>query len=263
MKNKPILIGVGGFARAGKDTFVKVARKILTENGYSSEKLAFADALKNEIGPFIKEFYGIDVWTDNTEEKTLIRPLLVAHGCQKRIQTNGKYWVDKVDEQIEKIAGVRDMKKHVIFISDCRFPNEVTWAHERWGGWFVHLKKYRHSTRYDVCLPNDDHNLNFPDYPSDELQSVIRDHNQLEKDCELKIVPVEHRWFDEAPNDEEAKNDPICEKNSDYNLELENVIQREQRINGIKITTDDLIDNTYLLTEIKLCLTKCPFLTIK
>ena len=44
---------------------------------------------------------------------------------------------------------------------------------------------------------------------------------------------------------------------------LENVIQREQRINGIKITTDDLIDNTYLNEEIKLCLTKCPFLTIK
>ncbi len=232
MKNKPIVIGVGGFARAGKDTFVKVARKILTENGYSSEKFAFADALKNEIGPFIKEFYGIDVWTDNTEEKALIRPLLVAHGCQKRIQTNGKYWVDKVDEQIEKIASVRDMKKHVVFISDCRFPNEVTWAHERWGGWFVHLKKYTHGA---IC---------------DGVPPLLR---------ELKAVKV----FDVAPNDEEAKNDPICEKNADYRLELENIIEREQRLSGIKITTESVVDNTYLNDEIKLCLTKCPFLTIK
>jgi len=230
MKNKPIVIGVGGFARAGKDTFVKVARKILTENGYSSEKLAFADALKIEIGPFIKEFYGIDVWTDNTEEKTVIRPLLVAHGCQKRFQTNGKYWVDKVDEQIQHISSIRDVSKHVIFISDCRFPNEVNWTHEKWGGWFVHIKRYSMVQFYDK-------------YGDDDGDPI--------------------RIFDKAPNDEEAKNDPICQQNADYHLELETVIERELRVNGNKITTDDLMDNTYLNEEIKLCLTKCPFLTIK
>jgi len=230
MKNKPIVIGVGGFARSGKDTFVKVARKILTENGYSSERLAFADILKDEINPFIKEFYGIDVWTDNTDEKTLIRPLLVAHGCQKRIQTNGKYWIEKIDEQIQKIGTIRDSSRHVVFISDCRFPNEVEWVHNSCGGWFVHLKKY-YVKNYDKST--------------------------------FEWSGKEYTFYDQAPNDEEAKNDPICEKNSDYNLELENAIQREQRINDIKITTDDLIDNTYLYEEIKLCLTKCPFLTIK
>jgi len=229
MTNKPIVIGVGGFARAGKDTFVKVARKILTENGYSSEKLAFADALKNEIGPFIKEFYGIDVWTDNTDEKTLIRPLLVAHGCQKRIQTAGKYWVDKVDEQIEKIISIRNTTKHVILISDCRFPNEIDWVHDRWGGWFVHLKKYEYQTW------------------------------RFKHGGEWEEV----KTYDTAPNDEESKNDPICQKNADVLLELENVIKREQRVNNIKINTESLIDNTYLNEEIKLCLTKCPFLTIK
>jgi hypothetical protein len=233
--NKPIVLGVGGYARAGKDTFVKVARKILTENGYSSEKLAFADALKNEIGPFIKEFYGIDVWTDDTVEKTIIRPLLVAHGCQKRLQTDGKYWVDKVNEQIEKISSIRDMKKHIIFISDCRFPNEVDWTHDRWGGWFVHLKKY------SIITPKG--------------KPVYNEIGQLEN-------PM-WKHFDSAPNAEEAVNDPICEKNADYRLELENVIEREQRLNNIKITVDDLMDNTYLNEEINLCLTKCPFLTIK
>ncbi len=229
MKNKPIVIGVGGFARAGKDTFVKVARKILTENGYSSEKLAFADALKTEIGPFIKEFYGIDVWTDNTEEKTIIRPLLVAHGCQKRLQTNGKYWVDKVDEQIEKISAVRNLSKHVIFISDCRFPNEVTWTHEKWGGWFVHIKRY----------------------------------SMIELHAKEGHQPSWFQKFDEAPNSEEAYNDPICQKNADYHLELETITERELRVNGNKITLDEVVDNTYLNEEIKLCLTKCPFLTIK
>jgi len=238
MKNNPIVIGVGGFARSGKDTFVKVARKILSENGYTSEKLAFADVLKIEIGPFLKQYYGVDVWTDDSSEKKLIRPLLVAHGCQKRIQTNGIYWVDKVEEQIQRIVSVCDVSKHVIFISDCRFPNEVSWVHDwqklRWSGWFVHLKKYSVNSgiQYDSCTGK---------------ETGYREWKQ----------------FDEAPNDEEAKNDPICEKESDYRLELENVIEREQRVNGIKITTDSLLDNTYLNEEIKLCLTKCPFLTIK
>lgn len=231
MNNHPIVIGVGGFARAGKDTFVKVASKILKENGYTTQKLAFADALKNEIGPFIKQCYGIDVWTDNTEEKTLIRPLLVAHGCQKRVQTNGTYWVNKVSEQIDEIVKNNDVRKHVIFISDCRFPNEVDWVHQTWHGWFLHLKKYSIEQR---CDPDD--------YPREYFDTKV---------------------YDEAPNEEEAKNDPICAHNADFGLELENVIQREWRVNNIKITPDLVTDNTYLNEEIKLCLTKCPFLIIK
>jgi len=224
MTNKPIVIGVGGFARSGKDTFVKIAKKILKENGYSSIKLAFADELKEEIDPFLKECYGISAWTDVTEEKNLIRPLLVAHGCQKRIQTNGTYWIDKINGEIDLIHC-----EDVVFVSDCRFPNEVDWVHNKWGGWFVHVKKYSIEKRYD-----------------DEDGKVV--------DCPI---------FDKAPNDEEAKNDPICEQKADFRLEMENAIEREQRLKGIKITPDSLIGNTYLNEEIRLCLSKCPFLTLR
>ncbi len=222
-KSKPIIIGVGGYARAGKDTFVKIAIKILKENGYNPIRLAFADQLKYEIDPFLKQFYGISAWTDKSEEKLIIRPLLVAHGCQKRIQTDGKYWVDTIDKKIEHETFTSD----VVLVSDCRFPNEVDWVHNKWGGWFVHLKKY----------------------------SI--------KPCKNMQTPWDYKSYDTAPNDEEAENDPICEKKSDYNLSLENTIERELRLNNIKITPDSLIDNTYLNKEIKLCLTKCPFLTIK
>lgn len=223
MPYKPIVIGVGGFARSGKDTFVKIARKQLKESGYSSIKLAFADALKEEIDPFLKEYYGISAWTDDTEEKKIIRPLLVAHGCQKRVQTQGKYWVEKVDEAIESIHFSED----VIFISDCRFPNEVDWVHDKWGGWFVHLSKYSLAQSVDSCGIS---------------------------------TPV--KMFDKAPNEEEAYNDPICEEKSDAKLELENAIEREKRLKGNIITSESLIDNIYLNEEIMLCLSKCPFLTI-
>ncbi len=238
LNDKPIVIGVSGMARAGKDTFVKIARKILKENGYTSDKLAFADALKSDIDEWLIEKYGISAWTDNTEEKNIIRSFLVAHGCGKRIQTQGKYWIDKIDDKIRSFIysasyPQNTISKHVIFISDCRFPNEVDWVHNKWNGWLIHLKKYSFATYIQGC--------------------------EMTKDA----VNTEIKIYDRAPNDEEAKNDPICEKNADYRLELENVIEREQRVNGIKITADSLVDNTYLNEEIKLCLTKCPFLTIK
>jgi len=220
MTNKPLIIGVGGFARSGKDMFVKIARKILTQNGYTSTKLAFADALKNEIDPFLKQCYGISAWTDDTEQKTIIRPLLVAHGCQKRSQSKGEYWIDKIDKDIEK------SNADVIFISDCRFPNEAQWLHDKWHGWFVHLKKYSIDTIRDGT--ND-----------------------------------KGRMYDKAPNAEEAENDPLCEKQADYKLELENVIEREFRKTGIKISPDSLIDNSYLLDEITLCLQRYPSLIIR
>ncbi len=233
-KSKPIIIGVGGYARAGKDTFVKIAIKILKENGYNPIRLAFADQLKYEIDPFLKQFYGISAWTDKSEEKLIIRPLLVAHGCQKRIQTDGKYWVDTIDKKIEHETFTSD----VVLVSDCRFPNEVDWVHNKWGGWFVHLKKYSM-----VKIP------------------ILKDNGSHGQKLEVKDDWC--MFFDKAPNSEEAENDPICEKKSDYNLSLENTIERELRLNNIKITPDSLIDNTYLNKEIKLCLTKCPFLTIK
>ena len=221
---KPIVIGVGGFARSGKDTFVKIAKKILKENGYSSIKLAFADALREEIDHFLIENYGISAWTDDTEEKTIIRPFLVAHGCGKRSQSNGTYWVNKINEAIENIHFTED----VVFISDCRFPNEVDWVHNKWNGWFVHLKKY-----------------------------LVSDLNSFGGE-----VYYGEKLYDPPPNEEESIQDPICEAKADYKLELENAIEREKRLSGNTITPESLIDNTYLNEEIRLCLMKCPLLSL-
>lgn len=232
--NKPFIIGCGGYARSGKDTFVKIARKIAEQTGYITHKAAFADALKNEVSTFIMQHYGINVWTEDSIEKSIIRPLLVAHGCQKRLQTKGRYWIDKIDEMIEKSVFLPNT---ILFISDCRFPNEVDWVHNKWNGWFVHLKKYSVEKRYTTYT-----------HPVCSSFSGI----------------VETKTYDKAPNEEEAKNDPICEKNADFRLELENMTAKEERLHsGIKITPEAVLDNTYLNKEIKLCLMSCPFLTIK
>jgi hypothetical protein len=225
---KPIVIGVGGFARSGKDTFVKIAKNILKDNGYSSVKLAFADPLKEEIDPFLRKHYDISAWTDDTDEKTIIRPYLVAHGCGKRKISEGRYWVNQIDGLIETVHFGED----VIFVSDCRFPNEVDWVHNKWGGWFVHLKKY-----------------SIRDY---EMGGLYKEPRSVKN----------KKVYDEAPNEEEAIQDPLCVEKSDYRLELENSIEKTLREKGIKITADALVDDSYLINEITLCLSKCPFLTI-
>ena len=229
--NKPVLIGVGGISRAGKDTFVKVAHKILHQYGYTSFRLAFADALKDEINPFLEQYYGISAWTDKTEEKNIIRPLLVAHGCQMRV-LYPNYWIDKLDEKVRSDF----LNTDVVFISDCRFPNEVDWVQNECGGWFVHLKKYSMVKQYQL--------------PECERE---------EKDSYTTLI----KKFDLPPNAEETYNDPICEKKANINLEMENAIEREFRLTHNKITVESLVDNTYLNEEIKLCLLKCPLLNLE
>lgn len=69
------IIGVSGFARSGKDLFTAVAQKLLTEQGLKTEKYALAYELKNDLKDLIKSKVGIDVFTENTNEKNIIRPL--------------------------------------------------------------------------------------------------------------------------------------------------------------------------------------------
>src|SRR6185503_19109728 len=183
------LIGIGGYAKAGKDAFVSIARNILTKNSYSSLRLAFADELKKDIDPFLKEKYGISAFTIDPKEKEIIRPFLVAHGCGKRLQTEGKYWIDKVDKQIQNILERPSKDQYhsdhdVIFISDCRFKNESEWIHKKWNGHLIHIKRWK----YEECR----------DGYGDSYQG---------------------RVYDKAPNDEEEKNDPIVQQTADIKLE--------------------------------------------
>ena len=222
------IIGVGGYARAGKDLFVKIATKILSENGYAARRIAFADALKMDLDDWLIAKYGISAWTDKDSEKNVIRPLLVAHGCQKRLQTEGKYWVEKAEAQLHQLAEhfvfedtKEQRRKELVFlVSDVRFPNEGEWIHEL-AGWVVHLRKYR--------------NKKYP-FP-------------------LNFLPP-RKDFDNAPNAEEAKNDPLLAEICDYHLDLEQILDN-------KNSPQSLLGNSYLNREIKLCLAQCPFLTIQ
>jgi hypothetical protein len=183
--NNVFYIGVSGFARSGKDLYCDIASNILSMNGYVCKKFSFANCLKSDLEPWILDKYGISVWTNNEDEKLLIRPFFVAHGCGKRDQTNGVYWVDKVNENINDfVKGCDGQSKYVVFISDVRFENETHFIHSK-NGFVVHVSKFT-KTSLDAGRTWD-------------------------------------RKFILPPNATEEKNDPLVQKLADFKLQWEDL----------------------------------------
>lgn len=179
------VLGISGYARSGKDTYVAIAKKILTRNGYIPIRIAFADKLKEEVESMLMaNGFRVSVMTDDTEAKKLIRPLLVWWGCQRRYEnSDGLYWVKKAEDKIKYYYSTEfssEVDKIVFLISDVRFPNEAMWIHKIFNGDVIHLKKYKvitsDSPKYDGGL--------------------------VSNESFIKV-------FDDAPNEEERKQDPI------------------------------------------------------
>lgn len=192
MRNNSILVGISGFARSGKNLFADIFIDIATKK-YNKvcRACAMADPLKKELEGFLMSHYGISPFTPSSEEKNLIRPYMVAHGCGKRTVTDGKYWIEQLDKLIDE-----DTVSEVILVTDIRFPNEADWLHKK-GGVLVHVAKFKRTPTGNV--------------------------------------------FNGPPNEEEAKNDPIVEKASDYIVEWEDISSSNQGI-----TQDELIQNDHL-----------------
>ena len=208
------VIGIGGYARAGKDAFVSIAKNILTKNGYSARRIGFADNLKWEVDQMLKGHkFALDIYTTDAAAKAKLRPLLVWWGCARRdLSPNGMYWVDQVDAELELITSVSQSKglstdQTVILISDVRFVNEAQWLKEKWKGAFVHLRRFSMK--------------NFRDGYGDTVQDKV---------------------FDEAPNEEEAKNDPLIQTIADVHVEWES----RGIAPGSSVTDDDYLQQKVL-----------------
>jgi len=190
------VIAVSGFAKVGKDTFVGIAIDILKANGYRPFRVAFADKLKNEVQHMLTtNGFHLDISKLSAEEKEKVRPLFVFWGCQRRNESDGGlYWVNEVDNQlngicVDYLAHGESHDNVVALVSDIRFPNEAKWVHEKWDGSIIHIKRWK--TEWRKCGQDG----------SDE--------------CATKV-------YDSAPNEEEAKQDPLVEAVADVKMEWEN-----------------------------------------
>jgi len=129
------IIGLSGYARSGKDEFFKITSKLFPE--MKILRLGFADGLKSYLDDFLIEETGFSAFTDNEEEKKIIRPYLVSIANYYRFKTGGKFWIDNWEKERKKISNDYDF----LFVPDVRFVNEL-----------VFLKNEKRSTNIDVNL---------------------------------------------------------------------------------------------------------------
>jgi hypothetical protein len=123
------LIGISGFARAGKDTFCERCSDILLKYGLKSRQFSFANALKNELNDLLLDNIGISAFTEDNEEKKIIRPLLVTYGTEVRRKLNPACWIESISSKVEESL----KEGYYVFISDVRFLNEASWIQDSGG----------------------------------------------------------------------------------------------------------------------------------
>lgn len=127
---KHVLIPISGFARSGKDSLADFIFDHLeqTEPAYSVITLKFADALKTDMEKAMAAVgVKVDAFTEDTEKKKVLRPMLVAYGEYRR-SLDKDVWVKKVLKEIgvwvnETLPGT-DSEGSVILIPDLRYLNE-------------------------------------------------------------------------------------------------------------------------------------------
>jgi len=198
MKTK--IIGISGVAGSGKDLFFNsLSSKI------NAKRFALADELKNEVRVPFLNLYGIDILTCSREDKETLRPALVSHGLIRRNQTNGRYWVDKLNDKIKAsvFSDFLDGCPHSLHcVTDIRYDSfkkdEVHWLKEEMNGVLVHISKF-------------------------------------------KMVDGK-KIYTTAPNTEEATQNPKLLKKADYAVEWEHSNGNEEKVNKfISPIIDDFI----------------------
>lgn len=178
------IIGLTGVARSGKDTFFECLKSNFSNLRFS--RIAFADELKHECNDFLMKNTGISAFTEDPEEKEIIRPFLVTYGTHVRRRLNQNCWIDKIEPKMIKDR----LNTDIFVITDVRFPNELTWIKSR-GGSVIHIQREKTTAANEEEGKNDPilrdladislYALNRPDSYKSHVSSIIRKNLSLDK----------------------------------------------------------------------------------
>jgi hypothetical protein len=134
------IIGITGVATSGKDTLCNLLIEFLKSKNIQAKRLALADKLKEDLFPFVKEKFNINIFDPNPEEKKIIRSVLVGYGMAKRSLSKGTYWTSMIQKQID------DLKENNILpiITDIRYQeyneDEFFWLKNN-NGILIHISR--------------------------------------------------------------------------------------------------------------------------
>ena len=134
MSQQPLILGIAGLARHGKDT---IANHLVQHHGFT--RLAYADAIRDmlELGLGIEPRYLTD------DKETIIpwlgvtgRKLMQSLGTEwGRQQIRQDIWLVVIGQRIQALADETDR----IVISDVRFDNEADWIRSQSRGHLWHV----------------------------------------------------------------------------------------------------------------------------
>lgn len=133
------IIGLTGVAKAGKDTFYRGLVSAYPNMHFA--RLSVGDIIRAKLCDFIFNETGITVWSCTPQEKELIRPILAWYGDVKRKQSQGRFFLDRIEEMCE----MDSVKKcDYAVITDVRFKeflfDEPDWIHSK-SGTLIHIKR--------------------------------------------------------------------------------------------------------------------------
>jgi hypothetical protein len=119
MKKEKNILGICGYAQAGKDTFANAVWDLTIQKNVVKYK--FAESLRDSLNcAFGNLGLKKDLWTEDFEEKKKLRPLLVEFGRYARSVNEdifAEYVLDKIEHDFR--GGV-----NLAIISDLRYLNE-------------------------------------------------------------------------------------------------------------------------------------------
>jgi hypothetical protein len=171
-------IGIAGAARAGKDTLCRGLQRVFKQKGIESQRKSIAgDTIKKDLSNLLKNSFNINSFTEDLEEKELIRPLMVEYGKIARIKTEGRYFIERCDLNTNRVEIIPDIRY-------VEYPNdEVQWLKKEVNGLLVFVERKGNydandtekvnnkiiKTMADIVIKWDD----LKDYPIDSIDSLV------------------------------------------------------------------------------------------
>lgn len=147
------MIGVAGIARAGKDTLANDLSEIIkADMGVDVRIYSLAYPIRCQIANLLEDYYHISPFTEDSDEKLIIRPLLVAHGEQMKKQWGEDVWLKELMTKIEEDR--HGDKKIFPIISDVRFDFELKSIKDQ-DGQVIHISKIGNTPPNNTEAKND------------------------------------------------------------------------------------------------------------
>ena len=79
-----------------------------------SKRLSLAYELKKDLDTFLLKKFNISAFTENSEEKKFIRPLLICYGTSLMRKKDPDCWINKLQKTIDDLN--IKLSKHIKFI---------------------------------------------------------------------------------------------------------------------------------------------------